>query len=128
MEFDSSNILQHPREKLPQPAISVLDTTPDVNFQYGRFFTTTQGFETRLNFITFHYWKIEIFCKFVKNNTDIVINKGFICGDVKVFSHLLEKCFVNGVCNDPKGIFKKVCLNFPFEFLLMLDLFRDHCC
>ena len=115
MEFNSSYNLQHPREKLPQPTISVLDTTSDVNFQCGCFFITTQEFETRLTFFTFHYWKIEIFCKFLKSNIDIVINRGFICGDAKVFSQLLEKYFVNGVCNDPKGIFKKVCFNFPFN-------------
>ena len=73
MEFNSSYNLQHPTEKLPQPAISVLDTTSDVNFQCGCFFITTQEFITRLNFITFQYWKIEIFCKFVKNNIGIVI-------------------------------------------------------
>ena len=127
MELNSSYNLQHPREKLPQPTISVLDTTSDVNFQCGRFFITTQEFETRLKFITFHYWNIEIFYKFFKNNIDI-INRGFISGDAKVFSDLLEKCFVNGVCNDPKGIFKKVSFNFPFEFLLMFEIFRENAC
>ena len=30
--------LTHPRERLPQPAINILDTKPEVNFQSGRFF------------------------------------------------------------------------------------------
>lgn len=127
MAFSRSS-LQHPREKLPQPAVSILDTSPEVNFQCGRFFVTGQDFESRINFITFHYWKIEIFSGFVKNNIDVVINKSFVYGYLKVFSHILEKAFLNMVCTDPKGMFKKICFNFPFEFLIMFDLFRQHAC
>ena len=29
---------------------------------------------------------------------------------------------------DSEGRFKSICNNFPFEFLMMLDLFRDHSC
>ena len=36
MTFNSST-LQHPRKNLPQAAVSVLDTSPEVNFQCGRF-------------------------------------------------------------------------------------------
>lgn len=77
--------LQHPREKLPQSAVSVLDSESDVNDQCGRFFITRQDLESRLNNLRFHFWKIEIFCKFVKNNFDTVIEKGFVYGDVHVF-------------------------------------------
>ena len=63
MNIDSSG-LKHPREKLPQPAVSVLDTTPEVNFQCGRFFITQQGFDSRVNFIVFRLWRVDIFHKF----------------------------------------------------------------
>ena len=118
----------HPRQKLTQPAVSVLDTNPDVNFQCGRFFITWQDFDSCVKFTAFHLWKIKIFCKFVKNNIDTVINKGFICGDVNVFSNILEIAFIDMVPVDPKGNFKKVCCNFPLQFLIIFDLFREHAC
>ena len=118
--------IMHPREKLPHPAVSVLHTSPEVNFQCGRCFVTRQRFESRVEFITIHFWKIQIFSTFVKNNIDIIINKGFICGDLKVFSQFLEKAFSISVCENPKSIFKKICCNFPFEFLIMFDLFREY--
>ena len=127
MAFNSST-LQHPREKLPQPAVSILDTSPEANFQCGPFFITRQDFESRLNIITFHFWKIQIFSTFVKNNIDAVIDKGFVYGDLKVFAHFLENVSLEKVPSDPKGMFKKVCFNFPFEFLIMFDVFREHRC
>ena len=86
MAFNSST-LQQPRERFLHPAVSLLDTSPEVNFQCGRF-------EARLNILTFHFWKIEIFCKFVKNNVDKVIEKGLVYGDVHVFLSLFRKCFL----------------------------------
>ena len=127
MAFNSST-LQHPREKLPQPAVSILDTSPEANFQCGRFFINRQDFASRLNIITFHFWKIQIFSTFVKNNIDAVIDKGFVYGDLKVFAHFLENVSLEKVPSDPKGMFKKVCFNFPFEFLIMFDVFREHRC
>ena len=50
MAFNSS-ALQHPRERLPQPAVSVLDTLPEVNFQCGCFFITRKDFELHLNIL-----------------------------------------------------------------------------
>ena len=93
MEFDSST-LQHPREKLPHPGISILDTSPEVNFQCGRFFITNKDFDSRLNIVTFHLWKIQIFTTFVKNNTNVVVDKGFIYGGLKVFANFLENAFL----------------------------------
>ena len=127
MAFNSST-LQHPREKLSQPAVSILDTSPELNFQCGRLFITRQDFESHLNIITFHFWKIQIFSTFVKNNIDVVIDKGFVYGDLKVFAHFLENVFLEKVPSNPKGMFKKVCVNFPFEFLIMFDVFREHAC
>ena len=126
MAFNISS-LQHPRERLPLPAISVLDTKPEVNFQSGRFFITQIEFESRVNILTFHYWKIQIFCTFVRNNFEMLINRDFVCGDLRVYAHFF--CvFLEKDLSDPKGIFKKVCSQFPLEFLLMFDLFRDHVC
>ena len=34
----AQNNLMLPRDMLPQPAIELLDTKPEVNFQSGRFF------------------------------------------------------------------------------------------
>ena len=34
----AQNNLMHPLDRLPQPAIELLDTKPEVNFQSGRFF------------------------------------------------------------------------------------------
>ena len=93
MAFNSST-LQHPREKLPQPAISILDTSPEVNFQCGRFFITRKDFESRLNIVTFHLWKIQIFTTFVKNNINVVVGKDFIYGDLKVFDNFSENAFL----------------------------------
>ena len=124
----SCSTLQHPREKLPKPVAGVLDSGPEVNFQCGPFFITRQDFESRLNILTFHFWKIQIFCTFVKNNIDMVINKGFVHGDLKFFSHFLEKIFLNKEPTDLMGMFKKVCFNFPFEFLIMFDLFTKNAC
>ena len=117
--------LQHPRERLPLPAISVLDTKPEVNFQSGRFFITQIEFESRVNILTFHYWKIQIFYTFVRNNFEMLINRGFVCGDLRVYANFL-RAFLEKDLSDPKGMFRKVCAQFPLEFLLMFGLFRDH--
>lgn len=50
--------LQHSREKLPLPAISVLDTKPEVNFHSARFFIRETELESRIETITFQFWKI----------------------------------------------------------------------
>ena len=92
MAFNSST-LQHPREKLPQPAISIFDASPEVNFQCG-FFITRKDFESRLNIVTFHLWKIQIFTTFVKNNINVVVGKDFIYGDLKVFGNFSENAFL----------------------------------
>ena len=110
MNFSIGEGLRHPRERLAQPAISILDTTRGMNFQCGFFSITTQKFETRSDFITFDYQKRDIFCKFVKNDTDLVVNKGFIHGDTRVFSQLLEKCFIGGVCQIQKEYLKRIVL------------------
>ena len=131
MNFISSNFisyLKHPKEKLPESVVSVLDTNPDINFQCGRFFITRQDFDSCMDFVASDIWKIEIFCKFIENNIGTVNNKGFVCGDVKGFSSILKTAFTDMMPVDFKGNFKKVYSSFPFEFFIMFDLFRDHAC
>ena len=64
----------------------------------------------------------------LKINIDRVIERGFIHGDLTVFAHFLENIFLGKVPADPKVMFKKVCFNFPFQFLIMFDLFIEHAC
>ena len=85
MAFNGSS-LQHPQERLPLPAISVLDIKSEVNFQSGQYFITEIEFESRVNILTFHYWKIQVFCTFVRNNFEMLINRGFVCGDLRVYA------------------------------------------
>ena len=123
MVFNSS--LQHLRERLPLPAIGVLDTKPEVNFQSGRFFIQQADFESQVAVVTFQFWKIKTFCFFVINSFQKIINKGFVHGDIKVFSNFL-RVFLDNQPTDPKALFKKVCFQFPFEFLIMFDFFREN--
>ena len=62
------NLPIHPRERLPHAAPQVLDSSPKVGLQFGRFFVTEKEFNFRLNAICFQFWKIEAFVKFVKDN------------------------------------------------------------
>lgn len=80
MAFNSN--LQHPRERLPQLAINVLDTKPEVNFQSGKFYIQQTEFESRISMINFQFWKIYAFCTFVENNFQKFINRGFVHGDL----------------------------------------------
>lgn len=57
----------------------------------------------------------------------MVTNKGFVCGDLRVYSQFLVT-FLNKDLTDPKGMFRKVCFQFPLEFLIMFDLFRENAC
>ena len=116
MAFNCS-VIQHPREKLPQPAVSVLDTSPEVNFQCGRFFVTRQDFESRLCVLTFHFWTIQNFTTFVKNNINVVIDRGFFYGDLKVFAHFLDNFFLIRYQLILKECLRKFVLIFHSRFL-----------
>ena len=100
----------------------------EFNFKSRRFFITTREFESRINIIALQFWTIQIFAQFVKNSFDIVNKNGFGSADVKVYSQFLDGNFLSGFSEKPKELFKNVCVNFPFEFLVMFDLFRDHAC
>ena len=62
------NLPIHSRERLPHTAPQVLDSSPKVDLQFGRFFVTEKEFNFQLNAICFQFWKIEAFVKFVKDN------------------------------------------------------------
>ena len=61
----NSSSLMHPRDRLPQPVRSVLDTEPEVSFQSGRFYIHEIEFESRIQTINFQFWKIKAFSIFV---------------------------------------------------------------
>ena len=68
-----------------------------------------------------------MFCTFVRNNFQMLVNRDFVYGDLRVYANFL-RAFLEKDRLDPTGMFKKVCSQFPLEFLLMFDLFRDHAC
>ena len=118
--------LTHPRERLRQPAINALDTKPEVNFQSGRFFMHEVDCESRMATINYQFWRIQAFSIFVRDNFKKVINRGFVYGDLVLLSDFLGM-FLSKKSSDPKGMFRKICRQFPFEFLLVFDLSREKC-
>ena len=121
----SQNNLLHPREKLPQSAIQVLYTKSEVNFQSGRFFIHETDFESVIVSINHQFWRIQAFAVFVRENHKI-INSGCIDGDLILYS-VFFNIFLSKEFTDPKGMFRKIFKQFPFESLLMFDLFREKC-
>ena len=79
-------------------------------------------------FLLFIFGRYKISVPFFKNNINVVIDRGFFHGDLKVFAHFLDNVFLIKVPAHPKGMFKKDFFNFPFEFLIMFDLFRENAC
>ena len=122
----SQNNLLHPREKLPQPAIQVLYTKSEVNFQSGRFFIHEIDFESRIVSINHQFWRIQAFAVFVRENHKKIINSGCIHGDLILYSGFFNM-FLSKEFADPKGMFRKIFRQFLFESLLMFDLFREKC-
>lgn len=61
---------------------------------------------------------------FVQNNSEKVISKGFVHGDLRPFAEFLNM-FLTKEFTNPKGMFRKTCKQFPFEFLIMFDLSRE---
>ena len=103
----NSSSLTHARDRLPQPATSVLDTKPEVNFQSGRFYIHETEFESRVQTICFQFWRIQAFSIFVKNNIGKIISKGFVHGDLRMYSEFLNM-FLSKKFSDPKGTFRKI--------------------
>ena len=81
------NLPIHPR---------VLDSVPKVDLQIGRFFISNEEFDLRINSISFQFWKIPTFAKFVRDNYHKIRERHLVYGGLCMF----EKEFV-----DPKGMF-----------------------
>ena len=118
-----NNLPIHHRERLPQHAIPLLDTRPEVNFQCGRFFISEDKFEFRINSLCSQFIKIQEFAKFVQDNHKKVINGRVASGDLAMFSDFLSMLLTREF-GDLKGIFRKICRQHPFEFLIMSDFCR----
>ena len=101
----------------------MLDISPEVNFQCGRFFISEDEFEFRINSLCSQFIKIQAFAKFARDNHNKIINGRVVSGDLAMFfdfpSIFLTREFV-----DAKGMFRKICRQHPFEFLIMVDFCR----
>ena len=69
-------------------------------------------------------WKIQSFAKFVSDNYTKMRERHFVAGDLYMFAEFLS-VFLTKEFVDPKGMFRKICRQHPFEFLLMFDLCRE---
>ena len=116
--------LRHPRERLPQPAPHILQTEPKIDLQQGRFYISVEEFESRVSYICSQLWKIQAFPNFVTENYRKIKERHLVFGDLDMFVELVS-VFLTKEFVDPKGMFKKICRQHPFEFLLMFDLCRE---
>ena len=114
----------HPRERLPHIAPQVLDSSPKVDLQFGRFFVTEEEFDMRLNAICFQFWKIQAFAKFVKDNHHKIRERHLVYGDLAMFSDFLSM-FLTQEFVDPKEMFQKICCQHPLECLIKIDFCRQ---
>ena len=87
--MSENNLSIHSRERLPQHAVLLLDTRPELNFQCGRFFISEDELECCINSLCSQFLKIQAFAKFVQDNYKRIINQ-----------HVVSSEFV-----DPKGMF-----------------------
>ena len=98
----------HPWERLPLSAPKILYLNPKVNLQHGRFITNEQ-FKLRVNAICFQIYKIK--------------ERNLVYSDLYMLVEFLSMFFTKEFV-DSKGMFRKVCRQHPFEFL-MFDLWRE---
>ena len=117
------NLPIHPRERLPQQAVPLLDTRPEVNFQCRRFFISEDEFEFRINSLCSQFIKMQAFAKFVRDNHKKIINGRVVSGNLAMFFDFLSM-FLTREFVDPKGMFRKLCRQHPFEFLIKFDFCR----
>ena len=116
--------LCHPRERLPQPAPQILQTEPKIDLQHGRFYITVEEFESRMSCACFQLWKIQAFAEFVTENYRKIKERHLLSGDLDLFLEFIS-IFLNKEFVDSKGMFRKICRQHPFEFLLRFDLCRE---
>ena len=99
-----SSRLLHLHYRLPK-------IVPTVILEHDRFFITKEG-------------HIKEFTRFCIDRYEKVKQRNLIASDIHIFvnflSQFLERDFV-----DPISLFKKVCSQFPFDFLLLFDLCRQ---
>ena len=102
-----------------------MEVDPKINVMCGRFFLTKEGFVARVNQICFYLWRMQAFAKFAIYNFLKIKEIYLMCGDIEMFVELLE-IFVGKEYVDPKGMFRKVCQQYPFEFLILFDLCKEY--
>ena len=124
MADDIPVVPRHPKERLPSIALKILETEPKTYFQLGRFFITVDEFETRINIISFHLLKIQSFPRFANKNYMKIKERHFLSGDLYISPEFLAT-FLSKEAVKPKGMFRKICRQHPFQFLLMFDLCRE---
>ena len=78
----------------------------------------------RVNVICFQFWKIQSFAKFVCDNYQKISDRHVVCGDLHTFVNFLSM-FLTREFVDHKGMFRKICSQHPFEFLMMFDVCRE---
>ena len=121
-----NNLPIHPRERVSQRPVPLLDTRREVNFQSGRFFICEDELEFRINALCYQFLKMQAFTKFVRDIHGKIINQRVVCGDLTMFSDFLS-VFLTKEFVDPKGMFRKICCQHPFEFLIMFDFLGYSC-
>ena len=62
--------------------------------------------------------------KFAVIKNYLLFEKKLICGDVKIFARSMQE-FLKKEFVDPQDMFVRVCYQYPFEFLLLCDLYRE---
>ena len=84
----------HPRDRFAQPSAEIL-----MNFQQGRLLITKEEFHFRVETFPEDLKRIREFAKFTTANIDKLFEKKLMCGDVRIFSRILQefldKKFVN---------------------------------
>ena len=105
-------------------APKILEIDPKINVMCGRFFITKEEFKAKVNQICFYLWKIQAFAKFDIDNFLKIKERHLMYSDIEMFVEFLE-IFLRKEFVDPKGMFRKVCRQYPFKFLFLFDLCRE---
>ena len=108
--------LLHSRNRLPK-------ITPAINLEQGRFFISRKEFDLRVNTIVKDLQKIIDFALFVRLKKKIV-ERDLIYGDRDIFSIFLFEFTIREFI-DRRNLFRKLCGQYSFEFLILFDLLRE---
>ena len=66
--------------------------------------------------------EFKLFCRI---NNKKLIDKNYVCGDIKISCDFLFQ-FVIKEFVDPRGLFKRLCSQKPLEFLILFDFYREY--